>query len=322
VNRRLSVAVVICTTSHEREPLLRACVDSVLAGTRVPEELVVVVDQNPVLRAKLAESLPAAVTLLQTERRGLSEGRTVGIEAVTADVVAFTDDDIIVERDWLASLVRPFDDTAQVLGVAGTIVPRADTHSPWLPKELLWLVGCTYPGYGSEAAPVRNPFGGNMAFRRRELIAIGRFASAFGRRGNALAACEETELSLRLERAYGLGRIRYASAARVHHFVPAKALSPRPLFRRCVVEGLSKGRLHRLHGVSALRSERRYAQGLLVHALPRLVVSAVRDRELRALQRACALLAALVVTGGAFLVGLASGPRPTRPPQSHGRDGP
>ena len=307
MNHRLSVTTVICTASKEREALLRRCVDSVLAGTRVPEQVLLVVDQNPRLRAELAESLPAAVTLLETERPGLSEARTVGVRAATSDVVAFIDDDVEVEPNWLEALVRPFESTDQVLGVGGKIVPRWDGDASWLPEELLWLVGCTYRGHRPDPGPVRNPIGANMAFRREQLLAIGGFAPEFGKRGNAFTVCEETELSLRIERAHGPGRIHFAPDALVHHLLSAERLTARAIFLRCLAEGLSKGRLHRLHGGSALSSEQGYARRLLGDALPRLVVGAFRIADFGPLKGAGAILAALVLTGGAFIAGLAAG---------------
>jgi GT2 family glycosyltransferase len=303
MNRHLSIATVICTSSNDRTELLQACVESVLAGTRIPEEIFVVVDQNPMLGAELRESLPATVMLLRTERPGLSEARTVGLRRATSDVVAFVDDDATVDRDWLASLVHPLEDNDRVIGVGGAIVPVWDDDRRWLPEDLLWLVGCTYRGHRRGPGPIRNPIGANMAFRRQQLLAIGAFAPDFGRRENLY--CDETELSLRLERTYGAGRIRYAPTARVHHFIPSSRLSLRALFVRCIAEGLSKGRLHRLYGVSSLTSERGYARGLLVEALPRRIVSALRDSNVRALKGAAAIVAALVVTGSAFIVGRA-----------------
>jgi hypothetical protein len=44
MSRALSCAVVVCTASEQRAPLLHECIRSLLAGLRVPDELVVVVD--------------------------------------------------------------------------------------------------------------------------------------------------------------------------------------------------------------------------------------------------------------------------------------
>ena len=102
-----TAAVVVCVASDQREGMLRACVDSLLAGTRVPDELFVVVDQNPALQARLA-SLPDVVKVMSTPRQGNSEGRNVGIRSATSDVVAFVDDDAAVEPAWLEHLMDAF----------------------------------------------------------------------------------------------------------------------------------------------------------------------------------------------------------------------
>jgi GT2 family glycosyltransferase len=303
MSRRLSASVVVSTSSHDRETLLRACVSSLTDGTRVPDEVLVVVDQNPSLQAHLAEVLPAETKLLVSERAGLSGSRNAGARAATSDVVVFVDDDATVERDWLSRLIEPFESSADVLGVGGAVVPAWGVDQPWLPEELLWLVGCTYRGHREDAGPIRNPIGCNMAFRRRQLVAMGGFATQFGRQRNVY--CDETELSLRLERAYGAGRIRYAPLARVRHHVPSARLSWRVLGGRCVREGLAKGRLHRLYKSAALDSERGYARRLLLQAAPRLLVGAIRRHDGRSLMGTAAILLALLLTGAAFVAGAA-----------------
>lgn len=306
---RLTAAVVVCTATHERAPLLRACVDSLLAGRRTPEELLVIVDSNPSLRSQLAGSLPPQVRLLETERQGLSEARNVGIAAASSDVVAFVDDDATVDPRWLSSLVEAFAVNQDVLGLGGPVLPVWEAERRWLSDELLWVVGCTYSGHRQDAGPIRNPIGCNMAFRRRELTALGGFATSFGKRGNALETCDETELALRLERAWGTERIRYVPAARVQHLVPATRISWRLLVRRSLSEGLAKGRLHRLYLNPALGPERSYARRLVTHAVPRLLLDGWRRRDHQSALGALAIMASLLITGLAFLTGIARGGR-------------
>jgi GT2 family glycosyltransferase len=299
----LTASVVVCTASHARATLLRACVDSLLAGKRPPDELFVIVDSNPSLKAELAAALPRSVCLLETEQQGLSEARNVGIRAATSDVVAFLDDDAAGEREWLSSLMDALEADEDVLGVGGPVVPDWGAERRWLRDELLWVVGCTYRGHREDAGPIRNPIGCNMAFRRKELIAVGSFATRFGKRGNALETCDETELSLRLELAWGPGRIRYVPAARVRHFVPASRISWRLLVRRSLSEGLAKGRLHRLYAQRALGPERSYAHRLVVEAVPRLLLDGIRRRDGRLVMGAVAIVLSLLITGGAFVAG-------------------
>jgi GT2 family glycosyltransferase len=299
-----SAAVVVCTASHERTELVLDCVESILRGTRRPEELFVVVDRNPTLAARLASRLPEPVRLLETaELTGLSHARNAGVRAARADVVAFVDDDVTVDAGWLSSVIETFAGDASVLGVGGPIEPRWGADRRWLCDELLWIVGCTYGGHRRDAGPIRNPIGANMAFRRPELVAVGGFAAAFGKRGNTLGTCEETELSLRLERAEGPGRIRYVPGARVRHFVPPARISWRLLVRRSLSEGLAKGRLRRMYSAAALGSEGRYVRHLVAGALPALIARGVRARDARALLGAVAVAVSLALTGAAFVAG-------------------
>ena len=46
------------------------------------------------------------VTNIKQKNRGLSVARNVGIAAATGEVVAFTDSDCMVDRDWLYFLVH------------------------------------------------------------------------------------------------------------------------------------------------------------------------------------------------------------------------
>jgi GT2 family glycosyltransferase len=279
-----------------------------LSGARRPDELFVVVDRNPSLAGELAGRLPPPVRLLEAELGGLSHARNAGLRAARSHVIAFVDDDVNVAGKWLSSLLEAFETDGNVLGAGGPIEPRWGAERRWLCDELLWVVGCTYGGHRQDAGPIRNPIGANMAFRRRQLLALGGFAARFGKRGNTLGTCEETELSLRLERAEGRGRIHYVPGARVRHYVPPARISWRLLVRRSISEGLSKGRLRRMYSGPALGSEGPYVAHVLTRALPTLVARGLRTRDARALGGAVALGVSLVLTGTAFVAGAAAAP--------------
>ncbi len=298
-----TVAVVVCTATDERRELLHACVESLLGGRRAPDELLVVVDTNPTLAAELRASLPAAARVLESARPGLSEARNVGIETAGAHKIAFVDDDAAVEAGWLSALAEAFAQDEAVIGVGGPVLPRWGAERRWLQDELLWIVGCTYRGHREDAGPIRNPIGCNMAFDRSILRQAGGFATTFGKRGNALETCEETELALRLERAHGASRIHFVPQARVRHYVPGSRVSWRLLVRRSLSEGLAKGRLHRLYESPALGTERTYARLLLMERVPRLLFVALRERDLERAAGALAIVASLLITALAFVAG-------------------
>jgi glycosyltransferase involved in cell wall biosynthesis len=311
----LSAAVVVCAASAEREPLLRACVYSLLGGTRVPDEILVVVDRNPALEVSVASWLPPSARLLRSMSPGISASRNAGLRAASSDVVAFIDDDAAAEPDWLRRVMRQFQESEGLLGVGGAVLPQWETNGRWLPDELLWLVGCTYLGHREAAGPIRNPIGCNMAFRRRELTAVGGFATDFGKRGAKLSTCDETEVSLRLEHVYGRGRIRCVPEARVRHHIPEARIGWKTLVLRSVSEGLSKGRLRRVYGGAAVGPERVYAMGLVTQRVPRLLLRGAVRRDGRSVAGAAAIILTLGVTGASYLGGDLMARRDGRKPQ-------
>ena len=226
-------AVVVCTASMDRAPLLRACVDSLLAGERPPDELLRRRRHQPVARR-------GAGGLAARGRCGCCNvtapvspaARNVGIAASSSDVVAFLDDDATADpAGWLRPDRGVRRRSRSSLGAGGPVLPHWGAERRWMPDELLWVVGCTYAGHRQDAGPIRNPIGCNMAFRRRELTA----ASAASRRASASAQgrcrpATRPSCALRLERAHGPGsdplRARGARAA----LVPAARVSWRLLF--------------------------------------------------------------------------------------------
>lgn len=310
----LTVAVVICTSTLDRLPLLRRCLESLMAGERTPDELFVVVNGRESLTRQLAASLPSAARLLRTDQEGLSAARNAGVTAATSDVVAFVDDDAHVDRAWLSSLVAAFSADEHILGAGGPVVPEWGADRRWMCDDLLWVVGCTYSGHRQDAGVIRNPIGCNMAFRRRALIEAGSFSTSFGKRGNALQTCDETELGLRLERTHGRGAILYVPGARVHHHVPPARVSWRLLVRRSISEGFAKGRLRRLYVQRPLGPERAYTRLLLTASVPHLLKESIRTGAPEPAQGALAICGSLLIAGGAFAIGFARESRLQRRP--------
>lgn len=95
----LEATIVMC--SRDRPRMLAETVDSVLAGERVPRDLLIV-DQSAVAHAGLAARgvvRGCAVTYLHSDSTGLSRARNIGMRAAACDVVVLLDDDMYVEAD-------------------------------------------------------------------------------------------------------------------------------------------------------------------------------------------------------------------------------
>jgi GT2 family glycosyltransferase len=189
-----SIGVVLCT--RDREDLLRAALRSVLAacdavGDRLSE--VVVVDNAPrtgATRAVVDELADPRITYLLEPRPGLSLARNTGARASTADLIAFTDDDVLVDADWLVGLLRGFSRAARVGCVTG-LVPSAelDTEAQhFFDRKVRWSSSCTPHLYDlTTSEGVLYPYsagvfgtGANFAVSREAFTALVGFDEALG----------------------------------------------------------------------------------------------------------------------------------------------
>ncbi|MFT4297002.1 MAG: glycosyltransferase family 2 protein [Micropruina sp.] len=304
---RPAVAVVICAYDQRRWPVLDQAVSSVVEQLRGGDQIVLVIDHNPALlnRARAAWSgLTPVQVLPNAGGRGLSGGRNTGIQASSAPVVAFLDDDAVPRAGWLDALGARFADPA-VAAVGGAVVPRweAGRAPRWLPDEFGWVVGCDYRGLPGDGAPIRNPIGANMAIARDAFDAVGGFSERLGRTGELPTGCEETELGIRI-RAELPGRVALRDAAAVvDHLVPAARGTLRYFLRRCWNEGRSKAALSALVGSgAALASERGHALRLVTEAPARYLRQAASG-DLTGTTRALCCTVGLAVTGAGYLSG-------------------
>jgi hypothetical protein len=285
-------SVVVCAYTFERLELTSACIRAVLAEPERPE-VIVVTDHNDELGKALRTRFPGVTVVPNSQRRGLGGARNTGVEAASADLVAFVDDDAEPSPGWLAGLAAGFQDP-RVVAVGGDAEPVWEGTPPvWFPDEYLWVVGCSYRGMAHEGS-VRNPLGCNMAFRREVLATVGGFDQLLGRIGNVPFGLEETELCVRLIKADPSARIVMVPDAAVRHHVPPGRQRPAYFFQRCFYEGVGKAQLRHLASSAALSSERSYALRVLPAAVLRDIGGAIRlDRPLVRLSRAAAIIGGL-----------------------------
>jgi hypothetical protein len=103
------VSVTIATRG--RPELLRHAIASVLGQSYECLECIVVDDSDGPETASLVRAInDRRLRLVRTaERRGSAAAFNVGLEAVRGDLVTFLDDDNVMDRQWLRSIVWAFD---------------------------------------------------------------------------------------------------------------------------------------------------------------------------------------------------------------------
>lgn len=224
-------ATVIVPTAG-RADKLEHCLDS-LRALRYPSFDVLVVDnrpQDPATR-QVIEALArqdARVGYTSEPRPGLSVARNHGIaRTASSEIVAFTDDDVVVDPDWLGALMRPFMRDRYVVAVTGLVLPsELETHAQWSFERYRGFGRGLEPrlfdldGHRSHDRPLYPYWGGifgsgnSMAFRRAELCAIGGFDTALGA-GSIARAGEDVEALSQL--VLSGGRIAYEPHAVCWH---------------------------------------------------------------------------------------------------------
>lgn len=104
VRERDAVAVVVCTRNGAAR--IAVCVDSLLASRHPIDEIVVVDDGSTDSTTEIVNGYAArGVKLLSIAPSGLSMSRNLGAAATTAKWIAYTDDDCVVDEDWIAELL-------------------------------------------------------------------------------------------------------------------------------------------------------------------------------------------------------------------------
>jgi O-antigen biosynthesis protein len=298
-----TVSVIVCAFDDGRQALLEECLRAVLGQSRPPEELVLVVDHNDELERRMREAHPQATVVANDGPQGLSQARNTGVRNSSGDIVVFLDDDACPEHEWLAELLAGYDDPL-VMGAGGMVLPRWETERPaWHPEEFDWVVGCSYRGLPETVAPIRNPIGANMSFRRSVLERTGDFVEGIGRVGKRPLGCEETELSIRARETHRDSVILHVPSARVSHAVPARRADWGYFVSRCFAEGISKAKVARRRGSdTALSSERTY----VTRTLPRGVALGLRQAlrgDIGGLGRAGAIVIGLVLAVAGYARG-------------------
>jgi GT2 family glycosyltransferase len=199
------VSIVIAT--RDRPDLLRETLLSIGDGDRLPAELIVA-DQSAAATELPGVGASVEVRHLRLSSTGLSRARNAGIAAATSPILVFTDDDVLVERDWLRLLVEALVRSPARTAVTGRVLP-AETEGH-VPSVTYWEQRQVFTG--RLFADVLFP--NNMAIRREAFDEVGLFDERLGA-GSTFPSAEDNDFGYRLlEAGYS---IAFVPEAVLHH---------------------------------------------------------------------------------------------------------
>lgn len=239
------VSVVIPT--RDRASRLAHSLDSVLASAAAADldtEVLVVdngsTDDTPGYLAERGAAEPR-LRAVREDRPGAATARNTGVRVSRGRVILFTDDDIVVPREWLTAMARP------LLGhdadaVAGFIRLAEHLNRPWLTPAVRIRLADTEYVWGD--VPILVSANAGM---RREVAEQIPFDEELGP-GSTYGMGEDTLLDLQVREAgYTVAACR--EPAVVHHF-DADRLEPMRLEQLARSQGRAEAYIHHhwLHG--------------------------------------------------------------------------
>lgn len=219
------VTVIVCT--RDRTDELARCLDSLLR-LDYPNLELLIVDNAPSTDAteQLVCSRYQSVKYVRELKPGLSYARNRGIAEASGTLIAFTDDDVVVDSGWVTALAKLFVESPEVMAVTGLVVPYELETEPQALFELQGGFGRGFerkwyqvePGNTSRSelhhGAGRFGTGANMVFRKQVFDRVGLFDVALGA-GTVTCGGDDIDMFFRIIQEGHV--LVYEPAALVHH---------------------------------------------------------------------------------------------------------
>jgi glycosyltransferase involved in cell wall biosynthesis len=186
-----STTVIVC--AHNEAAVLPACLHSLLAQTRLPDEIVVINNASTDETGALASRIPH-VRVVDEPRKGLVVARETGRRAASGDILVYVDADCRAPLTWMERIERRFLRDPTLIAISG----------PYRFYDWDWWGRALVRAYDLTLAPATQLlvkhvlrigtifYGGNFAVRRDALARIGGFDTSIDFHG------EDTNLGRRL----------------------------------------------------------------------------------------------------------------------------
>lgn len=281
----MHVTVAICTWN--RAKLLDQTLTH-MRNLRIPEgvtwELLVVNnnctdDTDAVLNTHL-DALP--LRRLLESKQGLSNARNCAIAAATGELLLWTDDDVLVDPEWLAAYAAAAAAFPEADLFGGEIEPWFEQEPPrWILENLTRLHGpFAIAQRTAEIRPLQPgefPIGANMGLRLSRLRQFC-FSPQLGRVGDHLISGDEKDLCSRII-ADGHSGI-WVGTARVRHYIPASRMTFNYLWAWFYGGGKTEVRMGKFAGGPMLGKAPRWVwRKYLEETLKRIARSFRRDER-------------------------------------------
>jgi glycosyltransferase involved in cell wall biosynthesis len=227
----MDISIILCT--YNRSQSLITVLENIQRLNGFPQitwETLVVdnnsTDETNAVVTRFVNNGRGNVRYIFEGRQGKSYALNTGIEAARGDILAFTDDDVIIDPNWLLNIKKTFGQY-DCAGIGGKIIPVLPEKKPsWLRTDTLHPFMSALGSFdrGEECCELKEPpYGANIAFNKKVFIKHGLFRIDLGpTEGNTMGKGEDVEFSQRLL-AQG-EKLMYVPDAVVYHRVQKERL--------------------------------------------------------------------------------------------------
>ena len=240
----MKISVAICTWNRSR--LLKQTLESIAATNRssIDSWELIVVDNNSTDNTRevvtgFSDRLP--IIYVQETEQGLSASRNRAIESVTGDLIVWTDNDVIVDANWLRAYQSAANRYPDSAFFGGVIRPVFESPCPaWLEETWQKCKGVyAVRDLGKkefEFQPNQFPYGANFAVRANVQRQF-RFDTSIGRVSGGLVGEEEIEMLRRVTAAGHVGT--WIPSAKLQHFIPNDRVTPEYVRNYFIGQGIA-----------------------------------------------------------------------------------
>ncbi len=233
----MDLSIIICTYNRSQSLCSTLkCLECMIVPEGVNWEVLVVDNNSKDKTREVVEdfSRRGALNLgyLFEVRQGKSFALNRGLESAKGEIIAFTDDDVLVDKGWLVAIITATRQYQDYDGFGGRIISLWKTRLPeWLAitgeynslrgTGFLRDDGCDDKEYSETENGV--PCGANMFFRKRAVEENGFFRLDLGPKGKKLEAAEDTEYCWRMLQSGK--KFMYIADALIYHQVEPEKLT-------------------------------------------------------------------------------------------------
>lgn len=197
LSRGMTISVIVC--AHNEARYLPACLHSILAQSRVPDELLVINNASTDETSAVASQIPG-VRVVDEPRKGLVVARETGRREASGDILIYLDADCRAPLAWVARIERRFRRDPALVALSG----------PYRFYDWDWWGCALIRVYDYTLAPATQLlvkhvlrigtifYGGNFAVRKEALERIGGFDTSIEFHG------EDTNVGRRL---FAIGKV-------------------------------------------------------------------------------------------------------------------